>query len=63
MYSYLSQGLVTARAADMLQEAEVARLIRDAKQARRRAGRPARVRRLRTAVPARRPQRAGLPAA
>lgn len=63
MYSYLSQELVTARTADMRQEAEVARLIRDAKQARRLGGRPARVRRLRTATPARRPQRAGLPAA
>ena len=62
MYSYLSQELVTARTADMRQEAEVARLIRDAKQARRRTGRPARVRR-RIAIPARRPQRAGLPAA
>jgi hypothetical protein len=62
MYSYLSQELVTARTADMRQDAEVARLIRDAK-ARRRAGRPARVRRLRTAAHARRPQRAGLPAA
>jgi hypothetical protein len=63
MQSYLSQALVAARTADIGQETEVARLIRDAKQARRRAGRPARVRRRRTAMPARRPERAGLPAA
>jgi hypothetical protein len=63
MQSYLSQALMAARTADMRHEAEVAQLIREAKRARRRAGRPARVRRLRTATPARRAQGAGLPAA
>ncbi len=62
MQSYLLQALVAARTADMRQEAEVAQLIREAKQARR-VGRPARVRRLRTAMPARGAERAGLPAA
>jgi hypothetical protein len=63
MQSYLSQELVAARTADMRQEAEVARLIRDAKQARRRVGRPARVRRLHAAMPVRRPEHGDLPAA
>jgi hypothetical protein len=63
MQSYLSQALVAARTADIHREAEVAQLIHDAKQARRRAGRPARVRRLRIAKPARRAERAELPAA
>jgi hypothetical protein len=63
MQSYLSQALVAAHTADIRQEAGVARLIREAKQARRRAGRPARVRRPRAAAPARGARGAGLPAA
>ena len=63
MQSYLSQALVAARTAEIRQDAEVAQMIREAKQARRRAGRPARARRLRAATPARGAQHAGLPAA
>jgi hypothetical protein len=63
MQSYLSQALVAARTADIRHEAEVAQLIREAKQARRRAGRPVLLRRLRTVTPVRGAERAGLPAA
>ena len=62
MHTYLSQELAAARTAEFRHEAEVAQLASDVKRARR-ASRRVLVRRLRTTSPARRPQRAGLPAA
>jgi hypothetical protein len=62
MHTYLSQELAAARTAEFRHEAEVAQLASDMKRARR-SSRRVLVRRLRTAPPARRPQRAGLPAA
>jgi hypothetical protein len=68
MQPYISQALVATRVAEMRREAEVARLAREVKrarrQARRRAGQGlAPVRLPRTATPAGRRGRAGLPAA
>ncbi|HCU91827.1 MAG TPA: hypothetical protein DHU96_03460 [Actinobacteria bacterium] len=68
MQPFISQALVATRIAEMRREAEVAQLARDGrlarKQARRRGGRGlAPVRLLRTAKPACRPERTGLPAA
>ena len=64
MQPYISQALVAARIADMHRQAEAARLAREIKRARRRAGRGlAPVRPLRTAAPAGQTERAGRPAA
>ena len=62
MNSSLSQALVAARTAEIRREAQAAQLASDVRRARR-SSRRVLVRRLRTAPPARRPQRAGLPAA
>jgi len=64
MHPYNAQALVAARIADMHREAEAARLAREVKRARRRAGRGlAPVRPLHTATPAGQSERAGRPAA
>jgi hypothetical protein len=62
MHTYLSQGLVAGRNTEMLRQAETARLASDVKRARR-ASRVVLTRLPRTVRHARRPQRAGLPAA
>ena len=63
MQPYNPQALVTARIAEIRQEAETARQARQVKRARQRAGRaPAPVRMPRTATPPTRTGRAGLPA-
>ena len=62
MHSYLSQELMAARTAEIRREAQAAQLASDVRRARR-AGRTVLARRLRTAAPAHRAERAGLPAA
>jgi hypothetical protein len=63
MQPYNPQALVAARVAEMRQEAEASRQAREVKRARRRASRGlVPVRRPRTATPAGRTGRAGLPA-
>jgi len=64
MQPYNMQALVADRIAEMRREAGTARLARELKRARRRAGRGlAPVRPLRTATPAAQPEHAGRPAA
>jgi hypothetical protein len=62
MHSYLSQELMAARTAEIRREAQGAQLASDVRRARR-AGRTPLARRLHIAIPARRTERAGLPAA
>jgi hypothetical protein len=63
MQPYISQALVATRIAEMRREAEVTRLARDVKRARPPRRGLGRVRPVRTAQPAGRPEHAGLGAA